>query len=200
MSLSGITILLNLVLTLAQLALIQEQLRDPINYKSFYQIFLQINSKYNNRLGIEICYNPLDRTPYLILDVIDFLNRQIAYKLIRRDITDEGLILWILSRYDPTVIQAIINKAFIIFPVLKRFDKGQVIRRFIARTLEIKKSGESQKFNKLSLLGTLTPYELQVRSSTITAFELIRQINTINLQNLYTKQFLDKAKYIQATY
>ena len=38
--------------------------------------------------------------------------------------TDEGPILWILSRHDPAVIQAIINKAFIIFPVLKRFDKG----------------------------------------------------------------------------
>ena len=40
MSLSGITTSPNPVLTPAQLAPIQEQLRDPMNYKSFYQIFL----------------------------------------------------------------------------------------------------------------------------------------------------------------
>ena len=70
----------------------------------------------------------------------------------------------------------------------------------MARTLEIKKSGESQKFNKLLPLGALTPHELQARSSTTTAFELIRQINTMNLQNLHAKWFSDKAKNIQAAY
>ena len=75
-------------LTITQQQVALSQLANLGNCHSYNQIYRYINSKANHGLGVVICYNPIDGSPCLIVELEYRIDSALSTKLTHRELTD----------------------------------------------------------------------------------------------------------------
>ena len=127
----------------------------------------------------------MDGSPCLIVELEYRIDSALSAKLTHRELTDDyGPVTVLLSWHDPSIVESVVHKLCRQFPVIRLFYKAWLIRRIIARKLEIKRVADIRKFLKLLLPSKSSPYELQARvANELSAFELNNRINLIKIQN-----------------